>query len=63
MFFSPLPYAHQVHKKDGVRIRYKKMRSDNCEEVEFADMAKAYEKWQNWPLVNRSHTRGRRRRK
>ena len=36
-------HAHQVDKKDGVRIRYKKVRDDNGEEVEFADIAKAYE--------------------
>lgn len=36
-------HAHQVHKSDGVRIRYKKVREDNGEEVEFADIAKAYE--------------------
>lgn len=36
-------HAHQVHKDDGVRIRYKKVREDNGEEVEFADIAKAYE--------------------
>lgn len=36
-------HARQVDKKDGVRIRYKKVREDNGEEVEFADIAKAYE--------------------
>ncbi|USX45218.1 Ku protein [Dietzia kunjamensis] len=36
-------HARQVDKKDGVRIRYKKVRDDNGEEVEFADIAKAYE--------------------
>ena len=36
-------HAHQVDKSDGVRIRYKKVRDDNGEEVEFADIAKAYE--------------------
>ena len=35
--------ARQVDKKDGVRIRYKRVRDDNGEEVEFADIAKAYE--------------------
>lgn len=35
--------ARQVDKKDGVRIRYKKVRDDNGEEVEFSDIAKAYE--------------------
>lgn len=36
-------HARQVDKKDGVRIRYKKVRDDNGEEVEFSDVAKAYE--------------------
>ena len=36
-------HARQVDKKDGVRIRYKKVRDDNGEEVEFSDIAKAYE--------------------
>ena len=35
--------ARQVDKKDGVRIRYKKVRDDNGEEVEFSDIAKAYD--------------------
>ena len=35
--------ARQVDKSDGVRIRYKKVRDDNGEEVEFSDIAKAYE--------------------
>ena len=35
--------AHQVDKSDGVRIRYKRVRDDNGEEVEYADIAKAYE--------------------
>ncbi|MDV8001447.1 Ku protein [Rhodococcus sp. IEGM 1408] len=36
-------HAHQVHREDGVRIKYKKVREDNGEEVEFSDIAKAYE--------------------
>ena len=36
-------HARQVDKEDGVRIRYKKVRDDNGEEVEFSDIAKAYE--------------------
>ncbi|KAA0918885.1 Ku protein [Dietzia sp. ANT_WB102] len=36
-------HAHQVDKSDGVRVRYKKVREDNGEEVEFSDIAKAYE--------------------
>ncbi|MDX2358782.1 Ku protein [Dietzia sp. PP-33] len=36
-------HARQVDKKDGVRIRYKRVRDDNGEEVEFSDIAKAYE--------------------
>jgi DNA end-binding protein Ku len=36
-------HARQVDKKDGVRIRYKKARDDNGEEVESSDIAKAYE--------------------
>ena len=36
-------HARQVDKKDGVRIRYKKVRDDDGEEVEFSDIAKAYE--------------------
>ncbi|AVZ40309.1 MULTISPECIES: Ku protein [unclassified Dietzia] len=35
--------ARQVDKKDGVRIRYKRVRDDNGEEVEYSDIAKAYE--------------------
>ena len=35
--------ARQVDKKDGVRIRYKRVRDDNGEEVEYGDIAKAYE--------------------
>jgi DNA end-binding protein Ku len=31
------------HTPDGVRIRYKKVRDDNGEEVEFSDIAKTYE--------------------
>ena len=34
---------HLSHTPDGVRIRYKKVRDDNGEEVEFSDIAKAYE--------------------
>jgi DNA end-binding protein Ku len=36
-------HARQVDKKDGVRIRYKRVRDDNGEEVEYSDIAKAYE--------------------
>ncbi len=36
-------HARQVDKKHGVRIRYKKVRDDNGEEVEFSDIAKTYE--------------------
>ena len=35
--------ARQVDKNDGVRIRYKRVRDDNGEEVEYGDIAKAYE--------------------
>ena len=35
--------ARQVDKSDGVRIRYKRVRDDNGEEVEYGDIAKAYE--------------------
>lgn len=35
--------ARQVDKADGVRIRYKRVRDDNGEEVEYSDIAKAYE--------------------
>ncbi|MET3861649.1 DNA end-binding protein Ku [Dietzia sp. 2505] len=35
--------ARQVDKKDGVRIRYKRVRDDDGEEVEYSDIAKAYE--------------------
>ena len=31
------------HTPDGVCIRYKKVRDDICEEVEFSDIAKSYE--------------------
>lgn len=34
---------HQVHKKDGGRIRYKKFCSIEDEQVEYADIAKGYE--------------------
>lgn len=36
-------HARQVDKNDGVRIRYKRVRDDNGEEVEYGDIAKAYE--------------------
>lgn len=36
-------HARQVHKSDGVRIRYRRVRDDNGEEVEYSDIAKAYE--------------------
>ena len=35
--------ARQVDKNDGVRIRYKRVRDDNGEEVEYGDIAKAYD--------------------
>src|SRR5690625_7246562 len=35
--------ARQVDKKDGVRIRYRRVRDDNGEEVEDSDIPKAYE--------------------
>lgn len=35
--------ARQVDKNDGVRIRYKRVRDDNGDEVEYGDIAKAYE--------------------
>lgn len=35
--------AHQVHRDDGTRIRYRRVREDNGEEVEYGDIAKAYE--------------------
>ena len=34
---------NQLNKNTGNRIRYKKVREDNGEEVEFSDIAKAYE--------------------
>ncbi len=37
------PSPRLSHTPDGVRIRYKKVRDDNGEEVEFSDIAKAYE--------------------
>lgn len=36
-------HARQVDKSDGVQIRYKRVRDDNGEEVEYSDIAKAYE--------------------
>lgn len=36
-------HARQVDKADGVRIRYRRVRDDNGEEVEYSDIAKAYE--------------------
>ena len=36
-------HARQVDKSDGVRIRYRRVRDDNGEEVEYSDIAKAYE--------------------
>lgn len=36
-------HARQVDRSDGVRIRYKRVRDDNGEEVEYSDIAKAYE--------------------
>ena len=35
--------ARQVDKSDGVRIRHRRVREDNGEEVEYSDIAKAYE--------------------
>ena len=35
--------ARQVDKNDGVRIRYKRVRDDNGDEVEYGDIAKAYD--------------------
>ncbi|SIS22565.1 non-homologous end joining protein Ku [Williamsia sterculiae] len=35
--------SHQVDSKDGTRIRYRKVREGTDEEVEFADIANAYE--------------------
>ena len=43
--------ARQVDKKDGVRIRYKRVRDDNGEEVEFSDIAKAYESDQGETVI------------
>ncbi|MGN7225870.1 Ku protein [Dietzia maris] len=43
---APRPAAPSLrlsHTPDGVRIRYKKVRDDNGEEVAFSDVAKAYE--------------------
>jgi DNA end-binding protein Ku len=36
-------HARQVDKKSGMKIRYKRVRDDSGEEVEFSDIAKAYE--------------------
>ncbi|RDH09770.1 Ku protein, partial [Tsukamurella pulmonis] len=35
--------SHQVDAKDGVRIRYKRVREGTDDEVEFANIANAYE--------------------